>query len=182
MVLVTVRVLPFLFLTVVLICAVTLLVSTLDGAAVIAPAEVRARGASGPPGRAQALARLAPPAPARFQIGVAGFSTPDHSKPPIAAAAHNSASANRRGLAIARLPPFGYPRHAAQPAHDGDDCPLTAASCKARKLRVVIFQKGVVEMQRMYRILGNRRRINGQRAVGWAKSCASDSRRLKGAV
>jgi glycerol-3-phosphate dehydrogenase len=38
-------------------------------------------------------------------------------------------------------------------------CPLTVVSCKARKLRIVIFQKGVVEMQRMYRILGNRWRI-----------------------
>jgi hypothetical protein len=38
-------------------------------------------------------------------------------------------------------------------------CPLTIASCKARKLWVIIFQKGVVQMQRMYRILGNRRRI-----------------------
>jgi hypothetical protein len=28
-------------------------------------------------------------------------------------------------------------------------CPLTIDSCKARKLRVIIFQKGVVEMQRL---------------------------------
>ena len=35
-------------------------------------------------------------------------------------------------------------RHAAQPAHDRIDCPLTIASCKARKLRVIIFPKGVV--------------------------------------
>jgi hypothetical protein len=28
-------------------------------------------------------------------------------------------------------------------------CPLTNDSCKARKLRVIIFQKGVVEMQRV---------------------------------
>jgi hypothetical protein len=44
-------------------------------------------------------------------------------------------------------------------------CPLTVVSCKARKPRIIIFQKGVVEMQRMYRILGNRWRI--KRAVGW---------------
>src|SRR2546429_1505151 len=273
MVLVTVRVLPFLFLTVVLICAVTLLVSTLGvrsysdqryssmqmsiprhsssgstaraagcassstgsglnrdtsgtrvsgastaetlarskvvsrasastvaasvagaaadasagrpgarGDVVIAPTEAMARVSSARTGPASALATLAPPAAARFQIGVAGFSIPDHSKPPIAAAAHNSASANRRGLAIARLPPFGYPRHAAQPAHDRDDCPLTAASCKARKLRVVIFQKGVVEMQRMYRILGNRRRINGQRAVGWANGAKTPAPRARSAA
>jgi hypothetical protein len=45
-------------------------------------------------------------------------------------------------------------------------CPLTVVSCKARKLRIVIFQKGVVEMQRMYRILGNRWRI--KRAGLWS--------------
>jgi len=28
-------------------------------------------------------------------------------------------------------------------------CPLTVVSCKARKLRIIIFQKGVVEMQRV---------------------------------
>src|SRR5216683_2858876 len=258
MVLVTVRVLPFLFLTVVLICSVTLLVSTLgvrsysdqryssmqmsttrhsssgstaraagcassstgsglnrdtsgprfSGASTAetlarpkvvsraagstvaaslagadasagapssrwdaAPTEAMVRASSAPTGPASALATAAP----RFQIGVAEFSIPDHSRPPrraappaIAAAAHNSASANPRGLAIARLPPFGYPRHAAQPAHDRMICPLTVVSCKARKLRVIIFRKGVVEMQRIYRILGNRRRISGKRAVGWA--------------
>ncbi|HEX8808373.1 MAG TPA: hypothetical protein VF760_05195, partial [Xanthobacteraceae bacterium] len=36
------------------------------------------------------------------------------------------------------------------------------------KLRIIIFRKRVVEMQRMYRILGNRRRINGKQAVGRA--------------
>jgi hypothetical protein len=77
---------------------------------VIAPTEAMARASSAPTGPASALATLASPAAARFQIGVAGVSIPDHSKPPIAAAAHNSASANRRGLAIARLPPFGYPK------------------------------------------------------------------------
>src|SRR5258708_5841330 len=231
MVLVTVRVLPFLFLTVVLICSVTLLVSTLGvrsysdqryssmqmsttrhsssgstaraaGCASSSTGSGLNRDTSGPrfsgASTAGTLARpkgvsraagttvaaslagagpdsaLAPAAP-RFQIGVAEFSIPDHSRPPrraappaIAAAAHNSASANPRGLAIARLPPFGYPRHAAQPAHDRMICPLTVVSCKARKLRVIIFRKGVVEMQRIYRILGNRRRISGNRAVGWA--------------
>src|SRR5690348_10832249 len=205
MVLVTVRVLPFLFLTVVLICSVTLLVSTLGvrsysdqryssmqmsitrhsssgstaraaegassstgsglnrdtsgrrfsgastaetlarpkvvsrasastvaaslaGAAAdatagspssrwdAAPTEAMARASSAPTGPTSALATAAPSAAARFQISVAEFSIPDHSKPsrrPVhhpatVAAAHNSASANRRGLAIARLPPFGY--------------------------------------------------------------------------
>src|SRR6516225_10136595 len=67
-------------------------------------------------GPASALATAAPPAAPRFQIGVAGFAIPAHSKPPrlaapaIAAVAHNSASTNRRGLPIARLPPFGYPK------------------------------------------------------------------------
>src|ERR1700730_14956416 len=287
MVLVTVRVLPFLFLTVVLICSVTLLVSTLgvrsysdqryssmqmsptrhsssgstaratgcassstgsglnrdtsgarfSGASVAetlarpkvvsrasgsavdasaagaiadasagspssrwdaAPTEAMARASSAPTGPASALATLAAPAAARFQIGVAGVSIPDHSKPPIAAAAHNSASANRRGLAIARLPPFGYPKARRTAGTRWDDCPLTAASRKARKLRVIIFRKGVVEMQRIYRILGNRRRsrVSKRRKDArtassksgapvptrwmcidaWAKSCASYSR------
>src|SRR5262249_31246364 len=75
---------------------------------VIAPTEAMARANSAPTGPASALAIAAPSAAPRFQIGVAGVSIPDHSKPPIAAAAHNSASANRRGLAIARLPRFAY--------------------------------------------------------------------------
>src|SRR5262245_52860083 len=67
-------------------------------------------------GPASALATIAPPAAPRFQIRVAAFSIPGHSKPPtlaapaIAAVAHTSASAKRRGLPIARLPPFGYPK------------------------------------------------------------------------
>src|ERR1700756_5196297 len=110
MVLVTVRVLPFLFLTVVLICSVTLLVSTgaasLAGAAadaaagsgssrwdvVTAATEAMACASSAPTGPASALATAAP----RFQIAVAGVSIPDHSRPPrrtappaIAAVAHN---------------------------------------------------------------------------------------------
>jgi hypothetical protein len=50
---------------------------------------------------------------------------------------HNSTSANCCGLAIARPPTTVS--HAAQPARDRIDCPLTLASCKARKLRVTIF-------------------------------------------
>ena len=68
-------------------------------------------------GAASALATVALPAAPRFQIGVAGVSIPDHAKPPrlaahpaTAAVAHTSASAKRRGLPIARLPPFGYPK------------------------------------------------------------------------
>src|SRR6516164_11133052 len=146
---------------------------------VTAATEAIACASSAPTGPASALAIVAPSAAPRFQIGVAGVSIPDHSKAPIAAVAHNSASANRRGLAIARLPPFGYRKARRTAGPRWDDCPLTAASCKARKLRVIIFQKGVVEMQRMYRILGNRWRI--KRAVGWAKSCASDARRRRAA-
>jgi len=62
------------------------------------------------------LATVAPPAVPRFQTRVAGCSIPAHSKPPTlaapatAAVAHNSASAKRCGLPIARLPPFGYPK------------------------------------------------------------------------
>jgi hypothetical protein len=48
----------------------------------------------------------------------------------------------------ARLPPFGCPRHAAQPVHDRSDCRLTLASCKTRKLRVIIFPTRVVKIQR----------------------------------
>src|SRR5215831_2491547 len=75
---------------------------------VTAATEAIACASSAPTGPASALATAAPSAALRFQIGVAGVSIPDHSKAPIAAVAHNSASANRRGLAIARLPPFGY--------------------------------------------------------------------------
>src|SRR5215813_7910935 len=83
---------------------------------VTAATEAMACASSARTGPASALATVAPPAAPRFQIGVAGFSIPDHSKPPrlaahhppIAAVAHTSASAKRRGLAIARLPPFGY--------------------------------------------------------------------------
>src|SRR6516162_3531042 len=122
---------------------------------VTAATEATACASSARSGPASALATVALPAAPRFQIGVAGVSIPDHAKPPrlaahpaTAAVAHTSASAKRRGLPIARLPPFGYPRQAAQPAHDRMICPLTIASCKARKLRVIIFQKGVVQMQR----------------------------------
>src|SRR5262249_52321303 len=75
-----------------------------------AATEAIARASSAPTGPASALATVAPPAAPRFQIGITGFSIPDHAKAPIAANAHNSASANRRGLPIARLPPFGYPK------------------------------------------------------------------------
>src|SRR5499425_2136824 len=82
---------------------------------VTAATEAIACASSAPTGPASALAIVAPAAP-RFQIAVAVFSIPDHWKPPSLAAhhpaivtvAHNSASANCRGLAIARLPPFGY--------------------------------------------------------------------------
>src|SRR5262249_5664244 len=83
---------------------------------VTAATEATARASTPRSGPASALATVAPPAAPRFQIGVAGFSIPGHSKPPTLAApatpavAHNSASANRRGLPIARLPPFGYPK------------------------------------------------------------------------
>src|SRR5262252_2929408 len=84
---------------------------------VTAATEAMACASSARSGPASALAIVAPAAP-RFQIAVAGFSIPDHAKPPRLAAhhpatapvAHNSASANRRGLPIARLPPFGYPK------------------------------------------------------------------------
>src|SRR5262249_9888406 len=85
---------------------------------VTAATEAIARASSAPTGPASALATAAPSAAPRFQIGVAGVSIPAHSKAPIAAVAHNSASANRRGLLIARPPPFGYRKAAAQPAHD----------------------------------------------------------------
>src|SRR5215475_15742707 len=77
---------------------------------VTAATEATACASTARSGPASALATAAPSATPRFQIGVAGVSIPDHSKPPIAAVAHNSASANRRGLPIARLPPFGYPK------------------------------------------------------------------------
>src|SRR5215467_13045493 len=115
---------------------------------VTAATEAMARVSSAPTGPASALATAAPSAAARFQIGVTGVSIPDHSKPPIAAVAHNSASANRRGLAIARPPPFGYRKARRTAGTRQDDCPLTRGSCKARKLRIIIFQKGVVQMQR----------------------------------
>src|SRR5215468_5695519 len=76
---------------------------------VTAPTEAIACASSAPTGPASALATAAPSAAPRFQIGVAGVSIPDHSKAPIAAVAHNSASANRRGLPIARLPPVRLP-------------------------------------------------------------------------
>src|SRR5262249_55283349 len=44
-----------------------------------------------------------------------------------------------------RPPRSATVRHAAQPAYDRID---SLASCKARKLWVIIFQKGVVQMQR----------------------------------
>src|SRR6516165_4127464 len=83
---------------------------------ITAATEAIACASSVPTGPASALAIVAPRAAPRFQIVVAVFSIPDHSKPPglaahhpaIVTVAHNSASANRRGLAIARLPPFGY--------------------------------------------------------------------------
>src|SRR5262252_712142 len=62
---------------------------------VTAPTEAIACASSAPTGPASALATAAPSAAPRFQIGVAGVSIPDHSKAPIAAVAHNSASANR---------------------------------------------------------------------------------------
>src|SRR5262249_37454842 len=119
---------------------------------VTAATEAIACASSAPTAPASALKIVAPCAAPRFQIGVAVFSIPNHSKPPSLAAhdpaivtvPHNSTSANRRGLAIAR-PPFGYVRHAAQQAHDRID---SLASCKARKLRVTIFQNSVVQMQR----------------------------------
>src|SRR5262249_6366040 len=82
---------------------------------VTAATEAIACASSAPTGPASALAIVAPAAP-QFQIAVAVFSMPDPSKPPSLAAhhpaivtvAHNSTSANCRGLAIARLPPFGY--------------------------------------------------------------------------
>src|SRR5262249_8542427 len=83
---------------------------------VTAATEAMACASTARSGPASALATAAPPAAPRFQIGVAGFSIPAHSKPPTlaapatAAVAHNSASANRPGLPIARLPPFGYPK------------------------------------------------------------------------
>src|SRR6516165_5201475 len=85
---------------------------------VTAATEAIACASSAPTGPASALAIVAPRAAPRFQIAVAVFSIPDHSKPPglaahhpaIVTVAHNSASANCRGLAIARLPPFGYPK------------------------------------------------------------------------
>src|SRR5215467_11169621 len=58
---------------------------------------------------ASALATVAPPAAPRLQIGV-DSKPPRLAAPPIAAVAHTSASAKRRGLPIARLPPFGYPK------------------------------------------------------------------------
>src|SRR5262249_2410701 len=120
---------------------------------VTAATEAMACASSAPTGPASALEIVVPRAAPRFQIGVAVFSIADHSKPPSLAAhhpaivtvPHNSTSANCRGLAIARLPPFGYRKTPHSRAHDSID---SLASCKARKLRVIIFQKGVVQMQR----------------------------------
>src|SRR5262249_12115893 len=83
---------------------------------VTAATEAIGCASSAPTGAASAFEIVAPRAAPRFQIVVAVFSMPDHSKPPSLAAhhpaivtvAHNSTSANCRGLAIARLPPFGY--------------------------------------------------------------------------
>src|SRR5262249_21312049 len=114
-----------------------------------AATEAIACASSAPTGPVSAL-DVAPRVAPRFQIRVAVFSIPDHSKPPSLAAhhpaivtvAHNSTSANCRGLAIARLPPrSATARHAAQPAHDWIDCPPTIASCKARKLAGNHFPK-----------------------------------------
>src|SRR6516225_3804110 len=51
---------------------------------VTAATEAIACASSAPTGPASALATAAPSAAPRFQIGVAGVSIPDHSKPPIA--------------------------------------------------------------------------------------------------
>src|SRR5262249_25668385 len=77
---------------------------------VIAPPQGMARAHSRPTGPAAAPPNSPPAAPPRRPTRRAGAEArlPDHPSPQIAAAAHNSASANRRGLAIARLPPFGY--------------------------------------------------------------------------
>src|SRR6516225_4952353 len=84
---------------------------------VTAATEATACASSARSGPASALATVALPTAPRFQIGVAGVSIPDRAKPPrlaahpaTAAVAHTSASAKRRGLPIARLPPFGYPK------------------------------------------------------------------------
>src|SRR5262249_47372580 len=83
---------------------------------VTAATEATACGRTPRSGPAAGPANGAPPGARRCQTAVAGFSIPGHSKPPTLAApatpavAHNSASANRRGLPIARLPPFGYPK------------------------------------------------------------------------
>src|SRR6516165_1002877 len=83
---------------------------------VTAATEAIACASSAPTGPASAPEIVAPRAAPRFQIVVAVFSIPDHSKPRSLAAhhpaivtiAHNSTSAHCCGLAIARLPPFGY--------------------------------------------------------------------------
>src|SRR5262245_24329640 len=83
---------------------------------VAAATEATVCASNAPTGAASALEIVAPRVAPRFQIDVAVFSMPDHSKlpslaahhPAIVTVAHNSTSANRRGLAIARLPPFGY--------------------------------------------------------------------------
>jgi hypothetical protein len=46
-------------------------------------------------------------------------------------------------------------------------CPLTNDSCKARKLRVIIFQKGVVEMQRVPK---RRKRVPNRRKAMQARN------------
>src|SRR6516165_8446258 len=83
---------------------------------ITAATEAIACASSAPTGPASAPEIVAPRAAPRFQIVVAVFSIPDHSKPRSLAAhhpaivtiAHNSTSAHCCGLAIARLPPFGY--------------------------------------------------------------------------
>src|SRR5262249_26830689 len=71
---------------------------------VTAATEATACASTARSGPASALATVAPPAAPRFQIGVAGFSIPGHSKPPTlatpapAADAHKSYSATPRRL------------------------------------------------------------------------------------
>src|SRR5262244_237347 len=60
------------------------------------------------------------------------------------------------------------------------NCPLTADSCKARKLRIIIFQKGVVEMPRRSRTDAKRCKLEIMRLLLEREPSAEDFDRIEG--
>ena len=89
---------------------------------------------------ASALEVVAPRVAPRFQIGVAVFSRPDHSKPP-SPAAHQPARVTVPTAAPAQIRPVSplfapvrlHRKARRTPTHDRIDCRLTIASCKDKK-------------------------------------------------